>query len=69
MNSGQFKICLNCVCSIPDCESIALFHGLCFFHGNRKQLKNCHWCWTCDHIPLDIKLKNKDEYIYLLSLK
>ncbi len=50
--SGHWTICVTCVCCIPDCESVGLYHGRCFVHStiyhNDKPLKPCSWtCKSC----------------------
>jgi hypothetical protein len=48
---SEWNTCCNCVCSVPDCESIAVRHAKCFTHWLESTTKEFHecdkMCWQC----------------------
>ncbi len=67
----QFSVCLQCVCCVPDCENVGLFHSLCFKHwilqSQTPQTPNqCDWtCWSCKQIPQHVLSRNYEEFMYI----
>jgi hypothetical protein len=68
----RFQICVNCVCYVPDCESIGLFHSRCFKHWRDLQpvfvpeLCLDVNCWQCKIQPKRIQNYQELEYCYQL---
>ncbi len=61
-------VCELCVCSIPDCESVALQHAKCFYHwfkeSKMNNLKLCdETCWQCKQTSN----QNHTEFVYILN--
>ncbi len=70
----QFPICLNCVCSVPNCENIGLFHSRCFKHWLEF---NPNWlpnrcidpnCWQCNTQSKFVSLRNYEELQYCYQI-
>lgn len=64
-----FPECLVCVCCIPDCEKIGLFHSRCFQHWiitNQKLPQLCIFanCWQCQTQTRNIVLRNYEKLQY-----
>ena len=66
-----FAVCLQCVCCVPDCENVGLFHSLCFGHWMKHSQtlhtpKRCGWaCWSCKQLPQDVVSRNFEELLYI----
>jgi hypothetical protein len=69
----QFSVCLQCVCCIPDCESVGLWHSLCFGHWlsaypNSIPQPPCDWtCWSCSRYSSSVTKRNYEEFMYIYS--